>query len=272
MGEIKGLVSIIIPSRNEPYLNKTTLDLLTKSKGNIEVIVILDGAWELAEKLVDDPRVNYIHFPVPKGMRGAINAGVAIARGEYLLKCDAHCMFSEGFDEILKADCKDNRIQVPSRYPLDPEKWEIQQRNDNKYPIEQMYLSKDLHGEDWRDRRDSEKGDLVDTMSSQGSCWFMKKDYFKELELLDEETYGIFWNEFQEIGLKCWLSGGEVKINRKCWYAHFHKTEGRGYHLPPEEQPKAQEAVRKWLIDQGWHKQKYTVSWLIDKFAPVPTW
>ena len=100
----------------------------------------------------------------------------------------------------------------------------------------------------------------------------MNKDLYNELELLDEQTYGIFWNEFQEIGLKCWLSGGEVKVNKKTWYAHWHKTEGRGYSLPKEEQTKAQEAVAQWLTGQGWHKQIHPVSWLIEKFAPVPTW
>lgn len=267
------LVSIIIPARNEPYLQKTILDILKNARGEIEILAILDGYWSPAEEIVDDKRINYLHYSEAKGMRNAINMGIALAKGEYILKTDAHCSFAEGFDEVLRADMQPNWIVVPSRYPLDPEKWERETRTDDKYPVEQMYLSKDLHGEEWRERRDQEKGDIVDTMNSQGSCWFMKKDFYNELELLDENTYGIFWNEMQEIGLKCWLSRlGEMKVNRKTWYAHWHKTEGRGYNLPKEEQPKAQEAVKRWLSGQGWHKQKYSVSWLIGKFAPVPGW
>ncbi len=266
------MVSIIIPSRNEPYLQKTILDILKNAKGEIEILAVLDGWWESADKIVDDKRVNYLHYSEPKGMRNAINQGVNLAKGEYILKCDAHVSFSEGFDEVLKADMKPNWIVIPRRYPLIPEKWAIEERTDDKYPIDQMYLSKDLHAEEWRKRRDQVKGDIVDTMSTQGSCWFMEKSYYNKLELLDEETYGIFWNEMQEVGLKCWLSGGEMKVNRKCFYCHFHKTESRGYSLPKEEQPKAQEAVKKWLTGQGWHKQKYPVSWLIKKFSPVPTW
>ena len=39
----------------------------------------------------------------------------AIATGDFLMKCDAHCMFQEGYDEILKADCPDDGVLVPRR-------------------------------------------------------------------------------------------------------------------------------------------------------------
>ena len=102
----------------------------------------------------------------------------------------------------------------------------------------------------------------------------MKRDYFYELELLDEETYGIFWNEFQEIGLKCWLSGGEVKINKTTWYAHWHKPSdvGRGYHLERADRDKATKAVNEWTNGIAWHKQIHDLQWLVDKFKPVPGW
>ena len=67
------MVTIIIPSRNEPYLQKTILDILKKAVGEIEVIAILDGYWPTAEEMVDDERVKYIHYGTPRGMRNAIN-------------------------------------------------------------------------------------------------------------------------------------------------------------------------------------------------------
>lgn len=274
--KIAPAVSVVIPSRNEKFLQKTIDDLLLKAKGNIEIIAVLDGYW--IDNPIGDPKVIYLHRGQPEGMRSAINSGVAIAKGEYILKTDAHCLFGEGFDEILKADYKDNWVVVPRRYALDVEKWEIEKRQDNKYPVDYMYLSRDLHGEPWPERRDDPKHkDLMidDLMSAQGSCWFMKKSYFEELELEDEEVYGKFWNEFQEIGLKCWLSGGEVKVNKKTWYAHLHKTKGRGYSLENSEQEKALEAIKKWVNEDGtqvWHKQKYSFKWLLEKFWPVPGW
>lgn len=287
------LVSIVIPSRNEIFLSKTILDLLENSTGNIEIIAVLEGYWPAEQKrefwstpaIIDDRRVTYLHFSEPRGMRGAINAGVALAKGEFILKCDAHCMFGRGYDEILKGDCGKDWVVVPRRYRMEPEKWEIVK--DDRPPIDYMYLTcpgfhdiasdAGLHGREWHEKNNDPKLKEVlidDLMSSQGSAWLMCKDYFHYLELLDEESYGTFWNEFQEIGLKVWLSGGRIVVNKKIWYAHLHKGSkyGRGYHLAPEEQEKAANHVRKWMAGKVWYKQTKPLSWLIEHFAPVPMW
>jgi len=266
-------LSVIVPARNELFLQKTVTDLLTKAEGDIEVIVILDGYWPTPQ-LIEDTRLKIIHRGKPLGMRAAINAGAVIAKGKFLMKTDAHCMFANGFDTVLAADCSDNWVVVPRRYALDPEKWELV--DNPKYPIDYMYLSQDLHGVVWNEKnKDPElKKKLIDeTMSNQGSVWFMTHDYFNELELMDEKTYGTFWNEFQEIGLKCWLSGGRVVVNKNTWYAHWHKSSdyGRGYSLSRDDQPKALAAVDKWK-NKGWHKQTLPLSWLVKRFWPVPTW
>ncbi len=269
------LVSIVIPSRNEPYLQKTVLDLLKKAKGEIEIKVILDGYWPSENEIVEDPKVSYIHYSNARGMRNAINAGVAVAKGEFVMKLDAHCMFSEGYDEVLKSNCEENWVVVPRRYALDPEKWQIEKRTDNKYPIDYMYLSKELHGVVWDDKNHNpllKNKQIDETMSNQGSVWFMRKTCFEWLELMDETTYGMFWNEFQEVGLKCWLSGGCVMVNKEAWYAHWHKTESRGYSLPSDEQVKAQGNVDRWLTEKMFHKQIYDIPWLVNHFSPVPTW
>ena len=270
------MVSIILPARNEPYLDKTINDLLLKAKGEIEIIAILDGYWP--KEVISDDRVIYIHKGLAGGMRAGINSGVAIARGEFIMKADAHCMFMEGFDKVLSADCKENQVMVPRRYPLDVENWKIEERKDNKYPIDYMYLDNTLHGVEDRARRDdlAHKDLLIDdTMSNQGSVWFMPKTLFYKLDLMDEEHWGTFWNEFQEVGMKAWLGGYEVKVNKKTWYAHWHKDKehGRGYSLPSPEKTKGQDWTNKWLeFGKAWDKQKYDIKWLIDKFAPVPTW
>jgi glycosyltransferase involved in cell wall biosynthesis len=265
-------VSVVIPSRNEPYLQETIKDLLANAKGDVEIFAVLDGEW--AKEYVDDRRVQYLHFSQSRGMRSAINAGVAVARGEFILKTDAHCMFSKGWDLELASQCKDDYVVVPRRYALDPITWSREVRNDTKYPIDYCYLSNDLHGVIWKDRDIARQNVMVDDlMSSQGSVWFMKKDYFHYLELLDEATYGTFWQEFQEIGLKCWLSGGRVIVDKNAWYAHYHKVGSRGYNLPEGEKEKTELIVRKWLgRSKTWHKQKHDVNWLVRKFSPVPTW
>jgi len=286
---MNGLISVIIPSCNEPYLQKTIQDLINKASEpkELEIIAILDGWWPKVEEFVEDPRVIYIHT-TRQGMREAINKGVSIAHGEFILKVDAHCMFSKGYDKVLKDSYKDNWVVIPTRKRFDPEKWEL--IKDDRPDIDYLYLAypedqsvwggKGLQAKEWREKNEDRSLDKIrvdDLMSAQGSCYFMKKDYFHWLELMDEKNYGEFTKEMQEIGLKCWLSGGRMVRNKNCWYAHWHKTKTRGYSLNKEEWRKGTEYTMRWFTDdfytdKTWHKQKYEFSWLIRKFWPVPTW
>lgn len=274
--------SIVIPSRNERFLVKTVKDLLAKHGNNIEIIVVLEGYWE--HDLPNDPRVLHIHHGEPLGMRQSINDAVAIASGEYILKIDGHCMVSEKMADDLAADCGDTDVFIPRRKRLDPELWTL--CDTNKIDVDYEYVAaptnpndwggKGLNGKIWDDRSKERKHVLIDeNMSFQGSCWFMKKSYFHFLELMDQGSYGPFWNEAQEIGLKAWLSGGRVMTSKKAWYAHLHKGKkfGRGYRLNETWLQKGSAKTMEWLtFGKAWHKQTIPLQDLIEKFAPVPTW
>jgi len=279
------MLSIVIPSRNEMFLQKTILDLLEKADGEVEIVVVLDGYWPPIEEIVDDKRVIYLHKGVSEGMREGINSGVAITSGEYIMKIDGHCMVDEGYDlELIKVH-QDNWIQVPTRRRLDAENW--CNHDCHKPDIDYMYLSfpddpqerggVGLHGHVWDEKnRNKEllKDKIVDLMSAQGSCYFLTKKYFYELELLDHERYGPFGSEFQEVGLKCWLSGGRVIRNKNTVYYHLHKGKkyGRGYYLNNKDMQKANEFTNKWITGEAWEKQTLPLQWLIKHFWPVPGW
>lgn len=280
------MTSIIIPARNEKFLQQTIKSLLKNAEGEIEIIVVLDGYWPLPA-LEDHPQVRIIHRGESRGMRNAINSGVAVARGEFVMKIDAHCMVDKGFDVKLATDCEANWVVVPRRKRLDADLWQIQEVG--KPDVDYEYLSfpddpadfggPGLHGRQWNDRSRARFGnpeyEIDDLMSFQGSCWFMRKDYFYELELMDEGNYGSFAHEAQEIGLKCWLSGGRVVVNKKTWYAHLHKGKkhGRGYSLDEAVRRKGTDFTNRWFAKEfAWHKQTLPFSWMIEKFWPVPGW
>lgn len=278
----KGMVSIIIPSRNEQFLDKTIKDLLDNALGDIEVIAVLDEGLPGA---IEDSRVRYIKPESTIGMRACINLGVEKSEGEYIMKIDGHCMVGEGYDKILVEHSASNVVQVPTRKRLDAENWCVQ--DVGKPDINYMYLSypeddndfggPGLNGKEWRELNSNkllEEDKITDLMSFQGSCWFMEKSYFYELELMDYNSYGPFWNEAQEIGLKAWLSGGKVVRNKNTWYAHLHKGKkyGRGYFLSKQSINVGAAHTRKWMeFKKAWDKQTIPLSWLIEKFSP-PTW
>lgn len=282
---VKGRVSIILPARNERFLGATVQDVLAKARGDVEVIAVLDGYYP-SPQLPDDPRLRFLHFGAPHGMRPAINAGVRMATGQYLLKADAHCMFDEGFDIKLVADYHDDHwVLIPRRYALEPESWTIDETN-KKYPIDYHYLSSPfevaehiplpgLHGSAWTARREARKDILLDDeMSSQGSCWVMSRAHWDWLGELSIAQYGNFICEMQEIGLKTWLGGGAMKVTKNTWYAHLYKGRRyrRGYSLGPTGHHNGTAfCAWYWMTDQ-WAERIHDIRWLIDKFWPVPTW
>lgn len=178
-------------------------------------------------------------------------------------------------------------VVVPTRLRLDAEKWSL--REVGKPPMNYMYLvypgyqfgsgvwgGAALQGREWTTKnkdKSLEKKKIDDLMTAQGSCWFMRKDYFEWLEIYEEEKYGTFTKEFQEIGLKVWLSGGRIIRNKNTWYAHLHKGKkyGRGYRLSSAGLDKGSKYVNRWMYEKLWDKQIYPFKWIIDKFKP-PTW
>lgn len=211
-------VSIIIPSRSERFLDQTILDIQKKFKGNYEIIVTLDGEWAQPVK-----GVRYIYNASARGMRTAINQAVAIAQGNYIMKLDAHCMVDSGIDEKLKAVHQANWVQIPRRKRFDPYKWEL---NDLESPdIDYMFVSKGFkgHKDNEKNRDPNLKKILIDDIEVfQGSCYFMNRDYFHKLGLLDDINFGKMGSEALEIALKCRHDGGRVIVNKTTWYAHAH--------------------------------------------------
>lgn len=282
------MVSIIIPSRNEIYLEKTIRDILKKAQGEVEVIAICDGYWPAKHEIVEDPRVKYIHFGTSRGMRNGINAGALTATGDYLMKVDAHCMFDVGFDVKLAADMEDNWLVVPRRKRLDAENWTI--KDVGKPDVDYEFLSYPywkpdqvgIHGTIWKERilerLNDPKYDIDEDMSFQGSCWFVNRKYFMEhIFPMQEEGYETFIGEPQEIGLKYWLGGGKQMRNKKTWYAHLHKGKemGRGYFMDKRETRRGNAySVSFWMNMKPGDGNTFIhdIDWLVDRFWPVPTW
>lgn len=274
-------LSVIIPARNEQFLVKTVNDIFAKAAGDIEVIAVLDGEWGGYEGMQDRINLTVIHHGTPLGMRASINHAAAIAKGDYLMKCDAHCMFTEGFDQVLLMDIEDNWIVIPRRDRLDAENWCRQETG--KPPIDLHYLSCPLtnldgfsmHGAIWPER-DKQRLDVLidDTLSFQGSFWLMSRKHWDWLGGMSEIGYGGFTQEPQELGMKTWLGGGRVVVNKNTTYYHLHKGKryGRGYHQDKNEILRGHEWSARYWMNNKWSERRHDMCWLIDKFWPVSTW
>lgn len=299
------MLSVIIPSRNEFLLSKTIESILEASRGDIEVIAVLDGSWDIP-KVKDDPRITLIRHNEPIGQRAAINEAVSLAKGKYILKTDGHSAFDKGFDVKLAEDCEYNWTVIPRMYNLhafdwvcenghrfyqdkaDPHKinkcpeckkqlkikmvWKIRKHKRTDF----MHINNEMKVKYWNSygKRPEAKGDIVDVMNGIGACWFQHKDRFLELGGLDEK-HGFWGQVGVEVACKAWLSGGRHVVNKKTWFAHVFRTTssfGFPYRNPGQHQQKAERYSRKLWLKDNWPHQKKKFQWLIDKFSPVPTW
>jgi len=229
------MLSVIIPSYKDPLLHKTIDSLLDNAQGDIEIIAVLDGYWP-KEKIRDDERVKVLHLGKNRGMRGAINAGVAISQGEFIMRTDEHCEFGKGFDVTLTSSCEPNWIVTARRYYLDPEKWEVM----DIPPVDYEKLKvrdfgeglKKFEGVVWKRRAREKKDKMVDeTMAMQGSMWVMSKKWWEQtIGELDTKHYGTMYQDSHEMVFKTWKAGGKLMVNKKTWFAHKHVSFARTHH------------------------------------------
>ena len=246
-------LSAVIPSYKDPLLVKTIDSLLENSElgDQLEVIAVLDGYWPTFELRID-PRVRYVHLGGNRGMRGAINAGVAVARGEFLMRNDEHQMYGKGYDRILTETCEPNWIVTPRRYALDPIKWEIMK---DILPIDFMRLKIVNVSEGVRKFSGVETpGDdnqlIQESMAMQGSCWLMSHKWWDEvIGELQTEGYGPHYQDSHEMVFKTWKAGGKLMVNKNTWHAHKHRTFPRTHNNGTIENPANSEAGWKYSLD-----------------------
>lgn len=252
-------LSIIIPSYRDPLLFKTIADLLTNSDlgDQLEIIAVFDGYWPESDLIIQDPRVRYVHLGANRGMRGAINAGIVVSRGEFIARLDEHCKFAKGWDKIITDDCLPNTIISPRRYFLDPVKWEVMEEL-GYIDYEKLVIQdcgngvKKFAGQKWRSRTQERKDILVDeNQAIQGSLWVMPRKWWDEvIGELQTEGYGPTYQDSVEVCMKTWKAGGKLLIDKKTWYAHKHRSFSRTHQEGSPENPSNREASWAYSLSQ----------------------
>jgi glycosyltransferase involved in cell wall biosynthesis len=305
----KQTLSVVIPARNEEFLERTINNVLDNSEYDTEVIAILDGCW-CNPPLKDRSKVTLIHHTDPVGQRAGVNEGCRLSKSKYVMKLDAHCIVDKGFDRKLIEPYENGEIgmdttTIPRMYNLHAFDWLCKDCGNRKYQsptpsecekchsknvvrdivwkprfnrmTECWMFDKDMHFQYWNEgrRRKEALGELVDVMSSVGACFFMPRERFFAIDGLDEK-HGS-WGQFgTEIACKSWLSGGRHIVNKRTWFSHLFRTQGGDFGFPYQingnDQERAKQYSRDLWLNDKWEKAVKPLSWLVDKFSPVPTW
>lgn len=291
-------LSVIIPARNEEFLNRTIDEVLNNSSEETECIVILDGQWP-EEPIIQHDRLKVIFHPESVGQRAAINDGVRISKAQYIMKLDAHCILAPGFDTQLFESAKElgrETTQIPLQYNLHAFDWvcsdghrryqspsgpcleclkpttkEIIWKKRESRRTWAWRFDKELHFQYWREYEKEHREDYVETMSLLGACWFLDREWYWELGGSDE-AHGSWGQQGTEIACKTWLSGGRLICNRKTWFSHLFRTQGGDFDHPflvtTGEVQKARDYSKDLWLNNKWDKAIRPFSWLISKFNP----
>jgi glycosyltransferase involved in cell wall biosynthesis len=283
------------------FLRQTIENILANMEGDTEVIAVADGSWP-DPVIVDHPRVNILHYSESVGQRRATNDAAKLSRAKYVMKCDAHCAFDKGFDVKLMKNfeydwtvilrmynlhgfdwvCEDGhrRYQGPSGVCTEcgkPTKMDIVWLPRLSRKTDFARFDKDLHFQyhSKYEKRPEAQGDIADTMCHVGACWAMHRERYWELGGLDE-NHGSWGQMGVEVSLKSWLSGGRQVVNKTTWFSHLFRTSGGDFGFPYPLSGKAVEHARKVSRDTWFNnkfeKQIHPLSWLLEKFWPVPGW
>jgi len=301
-------LSVLIPARNEAHVTRTVETVLANIRGDTNIIVVLDGNWS-DTTILDHPRVHLIYHATPIGQRHSVNEAARISTAKYVMKLDAHCMVSEGFDVTLMAPYETGEIgmdttTVPRMLNLHAFNWVCDGCGHETYqgPIPEtcalcqgvphhqkiiwqprMNRISDFSRfstvpkfEYWRQYRDrpEAKGELADLMCHVGAGWMLPRERYWKLGGLDE-GHGHWGQMGIEVSCKAWLSGGRQIVNKRAWYAHLFRTQ-KGFSFPwpmkERDAEKAREYSRSLWFENAWPQQVRPLSWILEKFAPVPDW
>ena len=302
-------LSVIIPARQEQWVSQTVQDLLAHAAGDIEVIVVLDGAGA-NPPVPDHPKVTTVYHAMSRGQRAGINEGLALARSPYVMKIDAHCAVDQGFDVKLLTPYLDGTFDqsvttLPGLYSLHAFDWVCDgcgrrsmqgpkptacatcqgvphhqltvwtPANTHRYDF--GCFDAQPHFQYWMEysRRPAATQPLVEVMSFGGGCWVIPTARFRAYGGMDE-AYGPWGSTGIEIACKTWLSGGRLVLNRQVAYGHLFRTKSPGFSFPYPLSGKAVAAAKARARDiwfgNKWSGQTRPLAWLLDAFWPVPGW
>src|SRR3990167_4497085 len=236
-------LSILIPARNEEFLQKTIDDVFEHSETDTQVLVGLDG-WHT--KIKKRPNLRIFRKSSPIGQRAMQNYLARQSNAKFLMKLDAHCSLSQGFDkamiEIMEAN--PNIVLVPALGNLHVYDWlcpkshrTYQGKVDKCSQCDSTKLVKDLvwkiesklYSDFYFDKDlifqfgDVDNFEMLhETKAIQGSGFLVSRKNYFDWNLCDE-SWGSWGQAGIEMILKVWNNGSRVMCTRKAFMGHMFR-------------------------------------------------
>ena len=204
----KNLVSFIVPIYYvEKYIEKCVKSILEQDYKNIEVILVDDGSPDGSPKLIDkfkkmDSRVIVLHKP-NGGVSSARNAGIDIAKGEYILFIDG--------DDLIESDYVSYFINLVKTFDLPIGMNKNFYSVYNKVSSEKIYSIDSLKAMEW-----IYLGNIFVAVWNK----IYKTSFLKENNIRFDEN--IWYGEGMLFNIECLQYIDAIAVGEKCVY---HQTQ-----------------------------------------------
>lgn len=204
------MITVIIPTVNDPYLKKTMIDVWEHSSRDIDFIVINDGGTPLPDLHIDNSITTPMQYEYQGiehkktlGRRVSINKAAKIAKGSHLFILDAHCSMTPEWDTKMLESCPEKGIVVSCIQDMYGDSYELRPG-----VYGHVYLNR-AYEEKWWSRKPVKRTEEM--MCFTGCSWLIPKDYFWECEGYDESLGGYGWDG-PEWACKVWMGPNPGKV------------------------------------------------------------
>ena len=212
-------ISILVPVRNEEAIIRECIESIKNfiiPKGLIVEIIIIDGMSDdntvkiIKDIIVEDPRIKLL-YNKKKFQASAINIGLKKAKGDWVMRLDAHSIYPSNYLEL----CYETAIETKAE---NVGGIVIAEQNGESYEASQVQaLTTHPFGVGDSGFRVGMNAGEVDTVP----YGFFKKEVFQKIGLMDERLIRAQDYEFNRRIKKF---GGSVYINPKIKIYYYNQS------------------------------------------------
>ena len=220
-------ISVIIPTYKEPEVLDVCLNSAIKNqKGTNQIIVVVDGFYELNRKVLEkySDNIDVLDLEENAGLQKATNLGVYNARYDKILIVNDDNVFPKDWDEKLLEVWQEGAVITPNQIEPIPSMF----RQFNIKNLGRDPLTFDL--EAYMTYAEEISVDRVEETGSTLPIFMSKKNYLTIGGW--DEAYPGAWVVDWDFFLKCELAGFKMLRSYNCHFYHFVSI---GTEATPEE-------------------------------------
>jgi len=220
------MISVIIPTYQSPdYLDLCLKSVFEGQKNKNEIIVVVDGFYELNKHVLDKyPDVNILDLGFNQGLPVATNWGVYNASNEYILVVNDDNVFPKNWDVDLEPHLSKKVVVSPNQIEPNPsmfKQFKIQNlgKNPNEFNLEEFW-----------DYAQSIRLEQFDNTGSTLPFAMHKLDYLAigGWDIMYPSPHVVDWDFF----LKCEYVGYRMD---RVYSTHFYHFAGASTRSTPEQ-------------------------------------